>query len=264
MTILDKIIESTKLRVERERLITPIEALIAECEGVPRLDFEFETALKADGVSFICEVKKASPSKGVIAPDFPYLDIARDYEMGGAACVSVLTEPDYFLGSDAYLQEIALAIHLPTLRKDFIIDPMQIYQARLLGARAVLLICSALGSNELYSYLTIANDLGLSALVEVHDKEELTLAAAAGARLIGVNNRNLKTFDVDISNSIRLREFAPPGIIFTAESGIKTRGDVELLEAHGIDAVLVGETLMRSGDRQAALRALSGAADTNM
>jgi indole-3-glycerol phosphate synthase len=220
--------------------------------------YPFEAALSKPGLSFICEVKKASPSKGLIAEAFPYIEIARDYEAAGAACVSVLTEPDFFLGSDAYLREIAQTVSVPALRKDFILDPYQIYQARFLGAKAVLLICAILDSKKLGSFLELAGELGLSCLTEVHDADELKQALSVGARVIGVNNRDLKTFQVDLYNSVRLRQLTPPGILFTAESGVSRREDVELLERNGVDAVLIGETLMRSSDRQKALRELRG------
>jgi indole-3-glycerol phosphate synthase len=265
--ILDRIAAATARRVAREKAAIPLSQLISQCRELRRNTrrtplasdtFAFEAALSKPGLAFICEVKKASPSKGVIAETFPYAEIARDYEAAGAACVSVLTEPDFFLGSDAYLREIARTLSIPTLRKDFILDPYQIYQARLLGAEAALLICSILNPKKLRDFLSLADDLGLSCLVEVHDAGELEQALSAGARVVGVNNRDLRTFQVDLQNSVRLREITPPGVLFTAESGISSREDVALLEACGVDAVLVGETLMRSPDRQKTLRALMG------
>lgn len=256
LSILDKLAQSTRERVARDKKTVPLAELVRQCEALPHMGFAFENALKAAGVSFICEVKKASPSKGVIAKDFPYLDIAQDYVEGGAACISVLTEPDYFLGNDRYLSEIAQMVKIPVLRKDFTVDPYQIYQARALGASAVLLICALLDEQALRDYIAIADSLGLSALVEAHDEPEAEKALAAGARIIGVNNRDLKTFAVDIHNCVRLRRLVPAGIVFVAESGIQTRADIELLERHGVDAVLVGESLMRSIDRKAALTSL--------
>lgn len=221
--------------------------------------FRFERALGAPGdIHFICECKKASPSKGLIAPDFPYLEIAKQYEAAGASAISVLTEPKWFLGSDDYLREIAAEVQTPCLRKDFTVDPYMIYEAKLLGASAVLLICALLDTKTLASYIEIADSLGLSALVEAHDEAEVASAAAAGARIIGVNNRNLKDFTVDIHNSIRLREHAPAGTIFVAESGIRTPEDVETLRRNGVNAVLIGEQLMRATSPKAEIDRLRG------
>jgi len=221
--------------------------------------FPFERALSAPGLSFICELKKASPSRGVIAADFPYMEIARDYEKAGAVALSVLTEPKYFLGRDAYLKEIAQAVTIPVLRKDFIVDPYQIYEAKTIGAAAVLLICSILSADELAAYLELAHGLGLSALVEAHDGEEIASAVSVGARVIGVNNRDLNTFEVDVKNSARFRALVPKDVIFVSESGVRNTDDVAALREIGADAVLVGEALMRAQDRQAFLCALRGA-----
>lgn len=221
--------------------------------------FRFERALAEPGdIRFICECKKASPSKGLIAPDFPYREIAKQYEAAGASAISVLTEPKWFLGSDDYLREIAAEVQTPCLRKDFTVDPYVIYEAKLLGASAVLLICALLDTKTLASYIEIADSLGLSALVEAHDEAELASAVAAGARIIGVNNRNLKDFTVDIHNSIRLREHAPAGTIFVAESGIRTPEDVEILRRNGVNAVLIGEQLMRATSPKAEINRLRG------
>jgi indole-3-glycerol phosphate synthase len=220
--------------------------------------FPFEAILRKPGLSFICEVKKASPSKGIIAADFPYLDIARDYELAGADAISVLTEPDYFLGCTDYLTDIRKHVGIPLLRKDFIIDDYQLYESKLIGADAVLLICALLDTETLRQCLSICDDLGLSALVEAHDETEVRSALSAGARIIGVNNRDLKTFEVDLGNCIRLRPLVPKDILFVAESGIKTADDINILHNAGIDAVLIGETLMRSSDKKAALNALRG------
>jgi indole-3-glycerol phosphate synthase len=258
MDMLEKILAASRERVAAAKAARATDDLAARCASLPPLGFEFENALRAPGVSFICEVKKASPSKGLISPAFPYLDIAADYEAAGAACVSVLTEPRFFLGSDDVLAEIAASISLPVLRKDFIVDPWQIYEARLMGAGAVLLICAALGGDELASFIGVADGLGMTALAEAHNPAELAAALAAGARVIGANNRDLRTFEVDLANSVRLKAMAPPGILFVAESGVRARADVELLEGAGVDAVLVGEALMRSADRRAALGALMG------
>ena len=221
--------------------------------------FRFERALGAPGdIHFICECKKASPSKGLIAPDFSYLEIAKQYEAAGTSAISVLTEPKWFLGSDDYLREISAEVQTPCLRKDFTVDPYMIYEAKLLGASAVLLICALLDTKTLASYIEIADSLGLSALVEAHDEAEVASAAAAGARIIGVNNRNLKDFTVDIHNSIRLREHAPTGTIFVAESGIRTTEDVETLRRNGVNAVLIGEQLMRATSPKAEIDRLRG------
>jgi len=220
--------------------------------------FPFETALRGDRMAFICECKKASPSKGLIAPDFPYLEIAKSYEAAGASAISVLTEPGWFLGSDQYLKEIAAAVKIPCLRKDFTVDEYMIYEAKCLGAAAVLLICALLDTETLRRYIRICDSLRLSALVEAHDEAEARSAVDAGARIIGVNNRNLKDFTVDFSNSIRLRSLIPEDVIFVAESGVRTRADVELLRAHKVNAVLIGETLMRAPDKRAMLEELKG------
>lgn len=223
-----------------------------------RTDFPFERMFSGGNMQFICEVKKASPSKGVIAEDFPYVDIAREYEQAGAGAVSVLTEPEFFQGSPRYLKEIRKEVGIPLLRKDFIIDPYQIYQAKVLGADAVLLIAAVLGEDAIREYMEICDSLGLSALVEAHDEKELEQALQAGARVIGVNNRNLKDFTVDIENSIRLRNKAPENIAFVAESGISCRQDVQRLEEARVNGVLIGETLMRSPDKKAMLDRLRG------
>lgn len=252
--ILDKLADSARNRVERlkkEKSLKQVKAEALACDAAT--GFPFEKALAASGISFICEVKKASPSKGVIVQDFPYLDIAKEYEKSGASAISVLTEPEYFLGSDKYLKEIAEAVSLPVLRKDFTVDAYQIYEAKVLGASAVLLICAILDDEQLTEYLQIAHHLGLSALVEAHDEEEVQRAVKAGARIIGVNNRDLKTFTVDIQNSVNLRDRIPEGTIYVSESGITTAEDVGVLYRNGTNAVLIGETLMRSQDKEAML-----------
>ena len=258
--ILDQIVASTRRRVEALKAHTPADELRAQAQAAAMANscFPFEAALKKPDIAFICEVKKASPSKGVIAADFPYLDIARGYEAAGADAISVLTEPEYFLGSGAYLTEIRAQVSLPLLRKDFIVDDCQLYESKLLGADAVLLICALLGTETIRAYIEICDTLGLSALVEAHDEREVRSALDAGARIIGVNNRDLRTFDVDLNTCVRLRPLVPNNIRFVAESGIRTAGDVALLRDSGVDAVLVGETLMRSGDKSAALEGLRG------
>ena len=258
MTILEQLAAHARERVAaaKERLS---EAEIKEqAYALPKGDFSFERALKKSGISFICECKKASPSKGLIAPDFPYLQIAKAYEAAGADCISVLTEPKWFLGSDSYLSEIAAAVKLPCLRKDFTVDPYMIYEAKLLGASAVLLIVSILNEAQLRESITICDSLGLSALVEAHSENEVAAAVRAGARIIGVNNRNLKDFSVDTENSKRLRNLVPHDILFVSESGVRTAEDVSRLRQIGADAVLVGETLMRAADKTQKLNELRG------
>lgn len=258
MTILEQLAAHAQARVEQAKHKMPLAAVEERAMALPAGDFAFEQALKTPDIAFICECKKASPSKGLIAPDFPYLQIAREYAAAGADCISVLTEPKWFLGSDIYLQEIAAAVSVPCLRKDFTVDAYMIYEAKLLGASAVLLICAILTERQLQDYLGICDALGLSALVEAHDEREVRMALRAGARLIGVNNRNLKDFSVDTENSHRLRELIPPEVLFVSESGVRGAEDVQLLRQIGADAVLVGETLMRAADKRAALAALRG------
>lgn len=258
--ILERIAADKRIQVEEEKKDISLEEMKKLAyETASRLpDFIFEETLRKEGMSFICEVKKASPSKGLIAEEFPYVEIAKAYEEAGADCLSVLTEPKYFLGSDMYLEEIREAVDLPILRKDFTVDVYQIYQAKVIGANAVLLICSLLDEEFIRQCIEICDELGLSALVETHDEEEMHMAIRAGARIIGVNNRNLKDFSVDISNSTRLRSLAPAGTIFVAESGIRTRDDVKAFEDERVDAVLIGETLMRATDKNAMLQKLKG------
>lgn len=257
--ILDKLAASARVRVDRLKAERPLESVREEALSIkPEKPFCFEAALKKEDIAFICEVKKASPSKGLIAPDFPYVHIARDYEAAGADAISVLTEPEYFLGSDDYLSAVKRAVNIPVIRKDFTIDPYQIYEARIIGADAVLLICALLDTEALTEYIRIADTLGLTTLVEAHDAAEVASALEAGARVIGVNNRNLKTFEVDIENSKRLRRLVPEHITFVSESGIKTPGDIDALRKNGTDAVLIGETLMRSSRKAEELARLRG------
>lgn len=260
--ILEEIAEKTKARVEDEKKSLPLAQLKAMAGELPvhrnGIEYPFEKALAKDGMSFICEVKKASPSKGVIAEHFPYREIAGEYEKAGADAISVLTEPFYFRGSDEYLREIRDTVSIPLLRKDFTVDEYMIYQAKLIGADAVLLICAILSDMQLQEYAGLAHDLGLSALVEAHDEEEVGRTLKSGAGIVGVNNRNLKDFTVDITNSVRLRRLVPKEVLFVSESGMKTREDIVRLEENGTNAVLIGETLMRSADKAAMLRQLSG------
>lgn len=258
MTILDEIATFAKQRVSFAQMTISAEDIKARALELPRGNFDFETALKSGDIAFICECKKASPSKGLIASDFPYLQIAKEYERAGANAISVLTEPKWFLGSDDYLAEVASAVSIPCLRKDFTVDDYMIYEAKLLGASAVLLICSILSKQKIADYIELCDALGMSALVEAHDDEEVCVALEAGARIIGVNNRNLKDFTVDTENSRRLREFVPTDVLFVAESGIKTAEDVAAMRNVGADAVLVGETLMTAEDKAAKLLELRG------
>lgn len=258
MTILDQLADYARLRVEEAKKLLPPEELHRQALSLPKGDFPFEKALQKDGISLICECKRASPSKGLIAPEFPYLQIAKEYEAGGADCISVLTEPKWFLGSDQYLREIAGTVSVPCLRKDFTVDKYMIDQAKVLGAAAVLLICAILTEEQIKAYLSLCDELGLSALVEVHDERETKTALRAGARIIGVNNRNLKDFSINPDNSRRLRAMVPREVLFISESGVKGPEDVAKLRQMGADGVLVGETLMRAQDKKAALAELRG------
>lgn len=257
MNILNEIADKTIARIEEEKVRFPLEKLKERVTGY-NAGHAFYNALKREGMTFICEVKKASPSKGVIAEEFPYLEIAKDYERAGAGAISCLTEPFYFLGRDEYLKDITDTVNIPVLRKDFIVDEYMIYQAAGLGASAVLLICQILDDAQLEKYRLTAEELGLDALVEAHDEEEVKRALDTGARIIGVNNRNLRNFEVDTNNSIKLRSLIPDDVAFVSESGIKNAEDIAKLKANGTDAVLIGETLMRSDNKAAMLRELNG------
>lgn len=275
MNILQEIAERTKKRIAEQKKVRSLEqvmegaSLACATDGVVNAlsgvygaaggsKFPFEAALRGDDISFICEVKKASPSKGIIAEDFPYIQIAKDYEAAGAAAISVLTEPFWFKGNDNFLREISAAVDIPLLRKDFTVDEYMIYEAKFLGANAVLLICSILDAETLARYHRIAHEIGLSVLVETHDETEVEMAIAAGARIIGVNNRCLKTFEVDITLSKRLKKLVPPEIIFVSESGLSQPQDIDKLRDIGADAALIGESIMRSKDKKAAIRQLKG------
>ena len=259
MNILDQLARHARERTADAKKKIPTDELKHIAFSVPKGEFSFEKALKKNGISFICECKKASPSKGLIAPDFPYLEIAKEYEAAGADCISVLTEPKWFSGSDKYLKEIADTVRIPCLRKDFTVDEYMIYEAKVLGASAVLLICSILTGDTIREYIRLCDELGLSALVEAHDETEVDMAVQAGARIIGVNNRNLKDFSVDTENSARLRSLIPKDVLFVSESGVKNAEDIAKLRAVGADAVLIGETLMRAADKKAKLDELRGA-----
>ena len=256
--ILDELAAYARERVARAKENISLAELRRMALASPKGSFAFENALKTDDIAFICECKKASPSKGLIAPDFPYLQIALDYEAAGADCISVLTEPKWFLGSNDYLKEIAENVKIPCLRKDFTVDEYMIYEAKLLGASAVLLIAAILSQEQLSEYIDICDGLGLSALVEAHDEAEAIAAINAGARIIGVNNRNLKDFSVDTENSRRLRSMIPASVLFVSESGVRTAEDVQALRDIGADAVLIGETLMKAQDKRQKLTELRG------
>lgn len=263
MSILDRLARHARTRVAEAKTAAPVEvirtkALEMKALEMSKRDFLFEKVLRKEGLSFICECKKASPSKGLIAEDFQYLRIAKEYEAAGADCISVLTEPRWFLGQDAYLEEIAASVSVPCIRKDFVVDDYMIYEAKLLGASAVLLICSILTEEELGSFIETCDKLGLSALVEIHDEAEAKMALGCGARMIGVNNRNLKDFSVDTGNSGRLRALIPDNVLFVSESGISSAADVEELRRIGADAALIGEALMRAADKKKMLDELRG------
>ena len=261
MSTLNEIAARTKERIAEEKFKVPLRELISQQNSDLAKHAEekisFLEALKKPGMSYICEVKKASPSKGLIAPDFPYLDIAKEYEKAGASAISCLTEPFYFQGADRYLQEISQAVNIPVLRKDFTVDEYMLYQAKAFGASAVLLICAILDNSQLKAFGELAQELGLDALVEAHDQWEVDRALKLGAKIVGVNNRNLHDFTVDMGNSIRLRNMAPADTVFVSESGIKTAEDIRILYENKVDAVLIGETLMRNPDKKAALGALN-------
>lgn len=256
--ILDEIAAKTVERINGIKQSVSLEELKSAALEKEKSGHFFHKALSSDGISFICEVKKASPSKGIIAEHFPYVDIAREYEKAGASAISVLTEPYYFKGSNDYLKEIAENVSIPILRKDFVVDEYMIYEAHLLGASAVLLICAILDDGQLREYKKIADRLGLDALFEAHDENEISRAVNAGAQIIGVNNRNLKDFTVDINNSVRLRELVPDNILFVSESGMKTPEDIKHLKENGTDAVLIGEAFMRSSNKKEMLERMKG------
>ena len=263
MNILEEIAAYTKSRVAEAKKHISTEELKEKAFSMPKGSFAFEKALSKPGLSFICECKKASPSKGIIADVFPYLEIAKDYEAAGADAISVLTEPKWFLGKNEYLKEISVEVDIPLLRKDFTVDEYMIYEAKVLGASAVLLIVSILTYEQIKNYIDICDSLGLSALVECHDESEIITAVNAGARVIGVNNRNLKDFSVDIELSKRLKHNVPDGIIFVSESGVKGPEDMKLVKMTGADAVLIGEALMRADDKKKMLSDLKVKYDEN-
>lgn len=248
--ILEKLAEFAKIRVEQDKQKISLDEMKNLAKNSASDGEKFLSALQKKNLSFICEVKKASPSKGIIAENFPYVEIAQDYENFGADCISCLTEPKFFLGSDEIFTEIRKKITIPMLRKDFTVDAYQIYQAKFLGADCVLLICAILSKNQLENFLQICDDLKISALVETHDEIEIKTALEVGAKIIGVNNRNLKNFSVDFTNAARLREIIPAEKIFVSESGVKTVEDIKILKKIGADAVLIGETLMRATDKK--------------
>ena len=249
--MLDKIVAKTEERLIEAKNKKSLEELKEEVSKLEiNDDFPFMESLKDPEIAIIAEVKKASPSKGLIAEDFDYIEIAKEYEQAGASAISVLTEPYFFQGSNDYLKEISENVQIPILRKDFTIDEYMIWEAKSIGASAILLIASILDDVQLKEYLDLAHELGLSAIVETHDAEEIKSAVDAGAQIIGVNNRNLADFTVDIDNSINLRSLVSDDITFISESGIKTKEDVTRLKENNVDAVLIGETLMKSDDKK--------------
>ena len=263
MNILEEIASYAKLRVAEAKKQISLDEMAEKALAMPKGNFAFEKALLKPGLSFICECKKASPSKGIIAEDFPYLDIAKEYEAAGADAISVLTEPKWFLGKNEYLKEISVAVDIPIIRKDFTVDEYMIYEAKVLGASTVLLIVSILSAEQIKKYIDICDELGISALVECHDAAEIETAVSCGARIIGVNNRNLKDFSVDIELSKRLRDTVPDGITFVSESGVKGPDDIKLVKATGANAVLIGEALMRANDKKEMLNRFKEIYDEN-
>lgn len=266
MNILDKICETTKERIEKEKQKISLVEVRKNAESVKNIEkekyFNFEKAIgKKEKINFICEIKKASPSKGIIAENFDYIEIAKDYQKAGADAISCLTEPHYFLGSDEYLKAVKETVNIPVLRKDFIIDEYMIYKSKNIKADAILLIAAVLDKYKLKDYFDIANDLGLSSLFEIHNEEELEKVLNLNPRIIGVNNRDLKTFEVDINNSVRLRKLIPNNIIFVSESGIKSREDIKTLEENKTSAVLIGESLMTKKDKEKEIKKLKGIVD---
>ncbi len=257
-TILDKIVATKREEVARAKAETPLEELEAGLDGAPPVRDFFAALTEPSEISLIAEVKKASPSKGLIREDFRPVEIAMTYEAHGAACISVLTDEQYFQGCLDYLKVVRAAVGIPVLRKDFVIDPYQVIEARVAGADAVLLIAECLDDER----LTLLHDqivsLGMTPLVELYDPANLPRVVDTGARLIGVNNRNLHTFEVDIDHTLRLREQIPADRAVVGESGIRTREDAERLQAAGVSAMLVGETLMREPDIGTAVDRLLG------
>ncbi|MBO5575323.1 MAG: indole-3-glycerol phosphate synthase TrpC [Ruminococcus sp.] len=257
-SILQQLADYARERTQAQKQLVSPGEMKEKALSLPKGSFEFEKALRSPQLSFICECKKASPSKGIISHDFPYLSIARQYSQAGADCISVLTEPKWFLGRNEYLMQISQAVDIPCLRKDFTVDDYMIYQAKILGAKAVLLICSILSANQIKEFIGIADTLGISALVEAHNSDEVKTALDCGARVVGVNNRDLRDFSVDTKNSAALRSLVPKDVLFVSESGINTAEDVRAVKQAGADAVLIGEALMRAPDISEKLRELKG------
>ena len=256
MNILDEIVEKTKTRTEDLKNNKNLKELALSLKSS---NFSFKKALETDGgIKIIAEIKKTSPSKGLICPNFNPSLIAREYKNANADCISVLTEPYFFSGDNSYIETVKKASNKPVLRKDFIIDELQIYETKLTGADCILLICAVLDKEKLQKFIQIADSLSLSVLVEAHNEDEIKNAIEAGADIIGVNNRNLKTFEIDFNNSLKLRKFVPDNILFVSESGIKTREDMVKLENAGVNAVLIGETFMKSKDKAAEIKKLRG------
>jgi len=254
MNILEKIVEFKKEEVAKQKKNFNLSALREEAERL-KVPCDFKKAVSGEGINIIAEVKKASPSKGIIREDFNPVEIAKAYERGGAKAISVLTDKEFFKGSPFYLRQVAEAVNLPVLRKDFIIDEFQIYGAKALGASSFLLIVSILSDQQLRDFIELGRELGMEALVETHNEEEVERALKAKAEIIGVNNRNLKTFTVSLETTLRLLPMIKrEGKILVSESGIKSRNDIERLKSAGVDAFLVGETLMRSENPEEVLK----------
>jgi len=255
--ILDDIVADVRLELQKRKKKIPLEEMRKAAFRQPAA-LDFAPALRGDGIRLIAEVKKASPSRGLIRADFHPVEIARTYAAGGAAAISVLTEPNFFQGSLDYLRDIkkSLGDIIPLLRKDFINDPYQVYEARAYGADALLLIAAILSPAKLSELLSLSHELGMKCLVEVHNEAEVETALKSGAKIIGINNRDLRTFKVDINTTRRLKPLIPEDRIVVSESGIKNRSDVEKIKSWGVDAVLIGEALMASKDIAAAMKEL--------
>ncbi len=258
MTILDEILAKTRQKIEADRSTRPVSELVAAIADRPAC-FDFHAALSdGDCVRLIAEVKRASPSAGLIRPDFDPVMIAKAYVQGGAACLSVLTDEPFFQGSLEYLREIRKHVDVPLLRKDFIVDEYQLYQAREAGADCVLLIAECLSRDELKCLHDRALELGLQTLIELYDQENLESVLATGTRLVGVNNRDLRTFKTDLAHTVNIGEHVPKDRLLVGESGIYTREDIDFLARGGVKAILVGESLMRQKDIAAAVKNLLG------
>ncbi len=254
MNILDKITAKTKERI----VFLDGEKLKNKAYSCDKGNFPFYDAIKKDGISIIAEIKHASPSKGIITDDFDVRKISQEYKLAQVDCISVLTEPYFFMGDNSYVEIAKHEAKKPVLRKDFIIDEVQIYESKVIGADCILLISAILDMEKLKKFSYIAETIGLNCLVECHNEKEIELAIKSSAKIIGVNNRDLTTFDVDINNSLRLRKYVPSDILFVSESGIKTKKDMDKLKEIKTDGVLIGETFMRSNNKVNQIKLLKG------